>query len=161
MLFKSLLLGASLAFSAAAVAGQDEFNLETQLKRAQAGDATSMARVGELYSFGLYNKEKEKKARYWLNKAIAAGSSEGLFQMGKLHERGQGYKIDKNKALDYYRQASNKDHTEAMYLYAIALNSGDVIEKNTKKAQKLIAKCAKLGGDSCKLYQQMMKNFNR
>jgi len=106
------------------------------LLRAQAGDAQAQVEVGKLYCNGTKDLPVDYFAAYeWFNKAVKQENVEAMYQIGRMHNRGEigplelkyaplpGYfkgfyiripsDINYSKALSWYMSASDLNHAGA------------------------------------------------
>jgi TPR repeat protein len=89
----------------------DEENKKRTMKRIKAGDPAAMREMGtRLYHEGDYDKAIE----YWTN-AAALGDTEAHYQLGCMHERGEGVEKDEEKEVYHYEKAAIGGHPDARY----------------------------------------------
>ncbi len=92
------------------------------IKMADDGDDLIQNSVGEMYEFQgnhSYRQEKldnYKKSMQYYQKAVAQGNSIAIYNIGGLYEKGKGSEKNYNTALNYYRQAAQKNFGLA-YVY--------------------------------------------
>lgn len=87
----------------------------------------------------LLNKSQCKKAFATLQ-AIENPSPDILFHLGFMCENAITTKLDKEKASDYYMQAMNRGHVEAMYrLSCIQMDMADTIAASAVELLKMAA----------------------
>ncbi|KAK8883665.1 hypothetical protein M9Y10_042762 [Tritrichomonas musculus] len=74
------------------------------------------------------------------------GDSESLFRLAVMYDTGEnGVKIDQSKAVNYYKQACDKDNSDAMLVYGHKLLKGDKIPIDKVEAANLYKKFADMG----------------
>lgn len=95
--------------------------MEYYQQAADAGSTEAMNKLGHIYLAGKHRGGKPEFvfARSWFEKAVTEKDPEGMVNLGKMYEMGQGVTRDYGKAMAYYKQAG--DHVAAMvamgYLY--------------------------------------------
>lgn len=94
--------------SAPTSAGAVDARFESNLKRAQSGDADKQMTVGCDYLDGNGVEKNEKQGLYWLNSAIEAGSSSAAYELAGRLEAGKGVEKNMAEALKFYRLAADR-----------------------------------------------------
>ncbi|MCQ2070019.1 MAG: sel1 repeat family protein [archaeon] len=69
-----------------------------------------------------------------LKELADAGDCESQFRLGELYQLGKGTEMSFEKAVHYYRLASDQDHGEAMYRLGSMYEYGLGVEKSKEKA---------------------------
>ncbi len=104
---------------------------------------SEMHMLGYLYLHGYGIKEDYDKARAWLAKAAAMGSTEATNLLGIIYEKGYGVKVDYHTAFNYYSSSAAAGH-------ALALNNMGFLYENGLGVLQDIGKaiqCYKLAAD--------------
>lgn len=79
------------------------------LRDAEAGNAESQVALGGNLLSGSFGKAEDAEGRKWLEKAVAAGSTDAMNQYGLwLHNHGNGA-ADRTRAVQLSRQAADKE----------------------------------------------------
>ncbi len=102
-----------------------------------AGNAATY--IGNIY---FHTGEKEKAVR-WYRKAADAGDNQGLVELGKCYENGQGVAVDRERALSCYQKAYDRKgagHIEAAFRLACAMDGAD-----SEKEKRLAIEAAEAG----------------
>ena len=73
------------------------------IKWANAGDADSMYKLGEIY---LSEQEPTKAAEYF-EKSADTGYTNAMMKIAKMYRCGEGVEKDTDKAIDYYKKAAS------------------------------------------------------
>lgn len=67
------------------------------------------------------------------------GNSEALYLLGFAHETGQGIEASREKALDFYKQAADRKHKDAVYRMSFLLLASDKTEEREQAGKALEA----------------------
>ena len=106
---------------------------------AEQESVVAMRRVGALYrSGGVGLRPSYQKARKWFEKAMDAGDSVGMLEMGYLYEKGLGVQADVDRALFLYRQAAENDLPEAMTHLGVCAMNGVGLDGKSDEDQALV-----------------------
>jgi TPR repeat protein len=112
---------------------------------AEGGDPFAQAGVGMAYFMGNKNVKKDyKKAKMWLEKAVAQDNEMGQFVLGAMYFKGIGVKKDEVEGVKLITKAAEKGFVEAQNILGeIYLDSKDYknsIHWHTKAAEQGYAK---------------------
>jgi TPR repeat protein len=89
----------------------DEENKKRTRKRIKAGDPAAMCDMGSI----LRNEgDYDGAVKYW-KKAAALGDLHSHYQLGCMHERGEGVEKDEEKEVYHYEKAAIGGHPDARY----------------------------------------------
>ncbi|OHT05794.1 hypothetical protein TRFO_26397 [Tritrichomonas foetus] len=105
-------------------------------KSAKSGNLASMVFISDIY-----NKNKQyNNALYWYDKCSKAGLTHAKLVIGRMYADGQGTPVNKAKALQYFKEASESGSAEAKFECAKML----IEEKNPniKNIIKLLKEAA-------------------
>ena len=106
---------------------QPDLALQYLTKAAECGDAEAQNDLGEVYRRGEWGAEiNYSTALQWFRKSDATGYHEGIKNVGKCYQLGQGVAVDLDKALICYRRAGAKGNLHAIY------NSGIIYRKRNQ-----------------------------
>lgn len=108
------------------------------------------------YSKALSEMEKrvpnEEKAFAHLQAAHQSGDPRATYAIGTWYLHGRYVKRDKRKGLELIRNAAECDVRDALFDYAVSLETGDGVRKSLSHAAKNYLKAALLG-DSQAMYE--------
>lgn len=113
---------------------QTAFDLYT--KAAAGGSPTGMGLLGQAY----VGKRDYGKALDWMEKAIEAGDSNSLREIGRMYFNGLGEPRDYAMAAQYYQQAVDLDDGYAMRFLANMYEVGFLGKPDLEKAAELRAR---------------------
>jgi TPR repeat protein len=80
---------------------------EARLK-AERGDATAQAQLGDAYDTGAGVKRDVAEAIKWYRRAAEQGNAEGQYSLGGKYDSGDGVAQDFAEALKWYRKAAEQ-----------------------------------------------------
>ncbi|WP_370339076.1 hypothetical protein [Parvularcula marina] len=85
---------------------------------AEAGHPRAQALYGDLFHYEQYGTRQDyKTARKWYEKAAAQNDSEGLKELGKLYNKGNGVRQNLETAAGYWKRSSDLGDGFASLLY--------------------------------------------
>jgi TPR repeat protein/tRNA A-37 threonylcarbamoyl transferase component Bud32 len=119
--------------------------LETLLKRADAGDAAIMFRLGRMYSSALGVARDDAEAARWFRKAADAGNANAKAALASALLDGRGVAADRTEAVRLLRAAAADNHPESMNRLAHLLVEGKGVEKDAAEASALLTRAAEAG----------------
>ncbi len=98
--------------------------------------ASSQAKLGELYLYGIGTTKDYTKAIYWLKKAANQNNSEAEYQLGEVYYFGYGVGKDYKTAFDWYMKSisTNKRDSNVQYSLGYMYEYGQGVAKNYEKA---------------------------
>ncbi|MGL6226494.1 MAG: hypothetical protein ACRC10_07700 [Thermoguttaceae bacterium] len=109
------------------------------LKSALGGCVPSMTQLGNYYMFGAPSiKMEPEKARFWIERAARLGEPVAQTLMGSRYSQNPAEKVN------WYERAAHLGYTEAIFLYARCLETGDGIEQNVDEARQWYEQAASL-----------------
>jgi len=112
------------------------------------GHVDSMVACGVVLVEGLGVTPREREGLEWLQRAVAAGSSQACYELGTLYYTGVDGVVDEYpaKAFALFEQAAaGMDHTAALYMVADCLSEGEGTERNLARAVPLFYAAAERG----------------
>lgn len=74
-------------------------------KAASLGESASMERLANWYLEGIYFKKDFDKGMAWLGKATVINPGSASLRIANMYHYGDGVKVDKAKAIEYYKLA--------------------------------------------------------
>ena len=90
--------------------------------------------------------EQDTEAFYWYQQAADSNDAAGLFGLGSMYSKGEGTAKDPIKGGQLIKQAAQLDHVRAMWVYAHALEHGQLgFEPNKVRAIEWYLKAANRG----------------
>src|SRR5262249_7060348 len=102
--------------------------------RAEKGEASSQATLGQFYLKGLGVEQDFFKAAEWLEKASAQGESEASFALGVMHEAGMGVTKDQMRGTRLLEKAAEQGDKKAPQLLAVKYAQGIGVPKDNVTA---------------------------
>ncbi|MCB5271979.1 MAG: sel1 repeat family protein [Candidatus Cloacimonetes bacterium] len=105
-------------------------------KSAKTGSAEAYISLGEIYTYYGYSKYNPKKAFKYYEKAVENGDYSAYIRMGDIRRYSAGKKA--RSAVDYYQLGVDKGLEDARLRLAELYIEGRVVEKDYKKAQRLL-----------------------
>ncbi len=112
---------------------------------AEAGSATAMRLLGQLYERGQGTGMNAATAARWYQRAAEAGDPVAQFRLGLMTINGNGVKKDERRGNDWLRKAADQDQPEAMYHYARSLEMGRGMKRDMQGAVAMFQRAAELG----------------
>ena len=113
--------------------------LEKSAKQGYAPAQTTLAYI-------LDAAEKDAEAFHWYQQAARHNDAAGLFGLGSMYARGEGTEKDLHKASQLIKQAAQLDYLRAIWVYANALEHGDIgLDPAPQTAVEWYLKAARLG----------------
>lgn len=92
----------------------------------------AQAYLARCYSEGLGTAKDTEKSEAWLNRALASGSKEAMYQVGIRLASGIALRPD--EALTWWSQAAFKGHAGAMYQLGLAWQAGLGVPRDDRQA---------------------------
>ncbi len=117
------------------------------LRRARAGDAEAMLRLGDAYAGGAPGLKKSlSKAASWYRKAAQAGSAKAAHRLALLLLKGgEGVRRAPKVAAALFLAAAKKGHVPSMHWLAYMLERGIGLPRDVAEARKWYEKAAEKG----------------
>jgi TPR repeat protein len=84
-------------------------------KKADAGDANAMFKLGEMYYHGNGVDKNDAKTLQYFEKAAAQGNARAMFELSVMYELGRGVERDYDKAFKYMKLAAEQGYANAQY----------------------------------------------
>ena len=124
------------------VIGDEQYTLEKEMQRANAGNAEAMNLVGGYYIDGEMGLPLDtEEGLKWYHRALEAGSGDGdgmaAYNIGTIYFTGDGVDKDIEKALDYFQKAAELEFVPAFFFMGcILMQRGEIEEAmlNYRKA---------------------------
>lgn len=66
-----------------------------------------------------------------------------MYRYAVVLYNGEGVKVDKNKASEYFKQAAYNKHAESMYKYAMMIYTGDGVDVDKVEASEYFKQAAR------------------
>ncbi len=112
---------------------------------AEQGHVPSQINLGRIYHKGLGVEINYKTAIKWYEVAANQGDNEDAqHTLGNLYRNGEGKKgvvaKDLNKAMHYYKKASDNGSPYSMFTIAVMYEKGEGVDKSAKNATKWFKK---------------------
>lgn len=101
---------------------------------ANAGDATAMANLGNMYANGFGVDANNETALFWFKKSANKGNAMGRYGLGYMTLAGQGVDQDHALALQYLNQAAEQGLADARYFLGILHLRGIGVKQDFTKA---------------------------
>lgn len=114
------------------------------LELAREGSSTAQYLVGEAFYQGKGVEVDYKKAKQWLEKAVAAGDESAMFRLGYMYSSGTGVEVGEKRAVELYSQIQDVSDAARNNL-ANFYFSGTIVNKDRKKACEMYLKSADEG----------------
>ncbi len=95
-----------------------------------------------LVSIGVSAETSGAPNYFLISTAAAEGDAIAQYNMGVMHETGQGAPKDVKKAVEWYGRSANQGYDNAQYNLGVMLLHGVGVEKNTDAAIELFKKAA-------------------
>lgn len=111
-------------------------------KGAEAGQAKCMFMLGLTYEV---MQEEYEQSRKWYLRAIEAGSSAAMSNLGRHYDHGIGVEIDYAQALSYYQQAVKAGNIVANVNLGLMYEIGKGVPQDYQLAASFYSKAAKHG----------------
>ncbi len=141
--FRVILLAATiLSLLATASLSAD---VETLLKKAEAGDAISQYLLGEAYYFGRGVTRDYPEAMKWYRLAADHGYAAAQNNVGQMYKKGEGVPRDDAKAVKWYKKAAEKGDAQAQSNLGVAYFKGRGVPRDYAEAVKWTRKAADQG----------------
>ena len=156
-------LGSPYALLNRGLSYKNEGNME-EAKRlfeeaADMGNAQAMVELGLcLWSEG--TNESDSEAFKWFKQASDCSENEALFYCGLCHEEGKGTQQNRNKAIDCFRKASDKN-PKAMTNLAVYYERGICIPQDIEKARHLRESASERGDPDSQFNQAVFLEKNQ
>jgi hypothetical protein len=132
--------------AAAQAASKAASEFQSDLERAQMGDAEAQFRVGTAYRKGWGVSMEPAAAANWMREAADQGNAAAQHALGEMYEAGEGVPKNEVRALEWYRRSALQGHaagqvglatlmvnagrgevTEAYMWFEVAASAGDPI----------------------------------
>ena len=111
--------------------------------RVEKKDPVALEFLGDVYRYGQLGVQKDvQKAINLYTEAAELGSTEALYTLGHMHDKGEGVQKDEAKAAEFYKKAALKGHVDGRHnlgCYEAA------VKGNYDRAVKLCLVSAKMG----------------
>ncbi len=119
----------------------------TYFKRAaEAGSAEGQFELAKSYEKGVGVAPDPAQALHWYEESAKQGFPDALNDMGFLYFQGElGLPKDAAKGIDYFRQAADLRHPEAMFNYARMIDLGQIKGQGPKDAARYIYSSIRIG----------------
>ena len=135
-----------------------QWELEQEIKRANAGQPGAMRRIAGFHYFGhgKYYPQKDKAEGWkWYMRAVEAGSGEAAMDVGKLYWEGDFVEKDDAKALEYSQKAASLGEIHAYkFIGDILMKRGDLEEAMLNYRKALIC-----GLSDASLFKRIRNGF--
>ena len=96
----------------------------------------------------LYEAKDFSGAFQEMQRIANTGNAQAIYNLGYMHQVGQGTTRDEKKALHYYQDASNKGFGQASYTLAQVYRNGTLgVTKNSQKYKEFLDKASNQGSD--------------
>lgn len=96
----------------------------------------------------LYEAKDFSGAFQEMQRIANTGNAQAIYNLGYMHQVGQGTTRDEKKALQYYQDASNKGFGQASYTLAQVYRNGTLgVTKNSQKYKEFLDKASNQGSD--------------
>jgi TPR repeat protein len=143
---------ASLKATAPAVpqASTADDSIESLQKKAEAGDAKSQTKLGQIYQAGKGVPINPDQAVEWYRKAADQGYAEGECDLGSCYSIGIGIKRDGTEAVKWFHAAADQGDFEAMSELSYIYSTGFGVTQDKVEAEKWdreMVKAARKGAD--------------
>ncbi|MDB5676477.1 MAG: hypothetical protein JWM65_3459 [Sphingomonas bacterium] len=119
--------------------------------KAQQGDTPAMLRMAYFYLAGPKAARDPAAGLAWARRAADAGSAQGAFDIGLIHDSGNGVAIDKAQAVTWYRKAADGGDNAAMIDLAALYLAGAGVPKDEALAASWVRKAADAGSVDAQL----------
>ena len=106
--------------------------------------ALVMTKMGEFYDLGLGVKRNSYKAMYYYRDAVAKGSKDAAYLLGKIYLQQKEYGAPK-RAIQFLMLGADEGHIGCQKLLADMYLNGTVVQQNKATAIKWYAEAAKNG----------------
>ena len=119
----------------------------TYFKRAaEAGSAEGQFELAKSYEKGVGVDADPVQALHWYEESAKQGFPDALNDMGFLYFQGElGLPQDAAKGIEYFRQAADLRHPEAMFNYARMIDLGQIQGQGPKDAARYIYQSIRIG----------------
>ena len=87
--------------------------------------------------FGLENSNKRAAELY--KEAASQGHGKSIYDLGRLYEKGRGFKKDMKEAIRLYRLTARQRWPRALYTYGFLYHRGKGVPKGLKGAAEFVA----------------------
>lgn len=108
---------------------------QSQLKKAQTGDANAMYEVARMYERGRGTEPDIHQAMRWFEQAANKGQNDARAQLGVLYLDGEGVKRDTHKALELLKPAAEKGNATAQYNLGQMYEHGEGVRHDLNQAR--------------------------
>jgi TPR repeat protein len=117
------------------------------LKRASdAGHTVSMTNLGAFYMDGTKGVAKDFAMAHSLYiKAARMGNNAAVYNLGQMHERGDGVQQSWKEAINLFNMAASKGYAPAQFALGIIFAKGEVVKQNFKLAKGVWSAAASQG----------------
>lgn len=97
----------------------------------------------------LYEAKDFSGAFQEMQRIANTGNAQAIYNLGYMHQVGQGTTKDEKKALQYYQDASNKGFGQASYTLAQVYRNGTLgVTKNSQKYKEFLDKASNQGSET-------------
>ena len=123
-----------------------EIEAKAQLKKAEAGDARAMYKVGSLYLSDDYGLKQDYKAAFgWFERAAKKGHAGAMGSLAGMYNRGDGVEKDQTKAFEWTKKAVEHGDADSMVFLGDLYYHGQGVTEDIGKAVRLYAKAMDRG----------------
>ncbi|MBC9229350.1 tetratricopeptide repeat protein [Acinetobacter beijerinckii] len=96
----------------------------------------------------LYEAKNYVAAFEEMQRLANTGNAQAIYNLGYMHQVGQGTSKDEKKAVQYYQEASNKGFGKASFTLAQAYNTGNLgLSKSSQKYKEYLDKASNQGSE--------------
>lgn len=110
------------------------FDLQAEIREAEAGSGRAAWRVGSAYESGEDAPQDHAEAVRWYERAVALGEESSLRYLAEMAADGRGMPRDIDKAVSLYRKNAERFTETATYVLAAMHADGIGVEKDAEKA---------------------------
>ena len=118
---------------------------QSQMKLAQAGNASAMFEVGRMYELGRGTEPSIQKAIQWYEHATQKGQNNARAQLGVIYFEGSSVKRDLNKAARLLDAAAKAGSATAQFYLGQMYERGEGMPQNLNLAMRWYKKAADNG----------------
>jgi TPR repeat protein len=111
---------------------------ELLTRAAEMGHTVSMTNLAAFYMDGTKGVDIDHvKAHGLFIEAAKKGSFAAVYNLGQMHERGDGVKHDVKEAVNLFNMAASKGYAPAQFALGLLFVKGEAIQQNYKAARQL------------------------
>lgn len=112
------------------------------------GNVAAMHKFARLYSRDVPPRVRGGRARMWLQRAVDAGWTPALVELGVLCLLGEGVPSDPKRAAELFRRAAKEDDPEACYLLGRCYRDGTGVRRNGRVAASWFRRAGEEGAEA-------------